>query len=297
MKNKPLVIYHGIDADGMCSAWIIRQWFRKHNIECDFFPTNYGEPLPKFLNYSEIYIADFSYPRDVTKKIALGCGKLVILDHHRTAQEELEGLEEELRSEGQDVTIVFDMSRAGCLITWDYFSSKKGVIFDTPVIGDPPIFVKYCNDYDLWKFSLPNSTEITAAINSFPLTWEAWDYLSQMTEEELLTEGKAIARYRKKMIDFHTSQATLKVVSGHKIPVVNCSAKTIVSDLGNHLAKDHPFSVSWSQDGNGLYTYSFRSIIGDDNPLGIDVSTIAKQWGGGGHRLSAGARTKVWICE
>ena len=67
------------------------------------------------------------------------------------------------------------------------------------------------------------------------------------------------------------------------IPCVNASEN--VSELGNLMCErypDAPFSMSYCDRGDGMRSYSLRSI-GD-----FDVSVVAKAFGGGGHKNAAG---------
>ena len=59
--------------------------------------------------------------------------------------------------------------------------------------------------------------------------------------------------------------------------------------MGHLLGKGEPFAATFFYDGEG-YVFSLRS---DDN--GLDVSEIAKQYGGGGHKHAAGFKLKSWL--
>ena len=62
---------------------------------------------------------------------------------------------------------------------------------------------------------------------------------------------------------------------------------TLCSEAGNILSKGEPFGATFYYDGEGV-NWSLRS---DDN--GVDVSDIAKKFGGGGHKHAAGFRTRI----
>jgi nanoRNase/pAp phosphatase (c-di-AMP/oligoRNAs hydrolase) len=55
------------------------------------------------------------------------------------------------------------------------------------------------------------------------------------------------------------------------------------SELLGELAKGADFAVGWFATARGTYRYSLRS-----DPQGLDVSAIAKLFGGGGHKHAAG---------
>ena len=72
------------------------------------------------------------------------------------------------------------------------------------------------------------------------------------------------------------------MIGEHRVPAANSTVW--VSEIGAGLAKNNDtFAVVWSQGRDGKYKYSLRS----DKRVGMDVSKIAKKFGGGGHRSSA----------
>ena len=66
---------------------------------------------------SEVYILDFSYPRQVMESLLSQHVKVIALDHHKTAQEALLGLRGAL----------FDMNRSGAMISWEYFHPEREI--------------------------------------------------------------------------------------------------------------------------------------------------------------------------
>ena len=271
---KPLVIHHHPCPDGVTAAWVAWKHF---NEQVDLFPTNYGNKEPE-VHGREVYIVDFSYPRQKLIDMAKVAQKIVVLDHHKTAQADLAGLQDELRALYLDVTIIFDMNKSGAKLAWEYFN---------PGQEDPDI-VRYCEDRDLWRWKLPASREINADISSYNFSVEIWDRLSRRTWEELREAGEAILRYQEKEIVEAAPHYLFAVLAGHKVPIINCTTKSLASELANRLAKGHPFAIVWNQISNGKFAYSLRSITGDKNPVGVDVSEVAKQFGGGGHANASG---------
>jgi len=72
-------------------------------------------------------------------------------------------------------------------------------------------------------------------------------------------------------------------IGGHCVPVANLPY-TLVSDAGHLLAKGAPFAACYWDTPEGR-VFSLRST--DE---GLDVSAIAKQYGGGGHIHASGFR-------
>lgn len=238
--------------------------------DADFVPANYGEPPPDMTG-RDVYIVDFSYPRPVMDAITASAKSVVVLDHHKTAQAALAGLE------APNAEIVFDMGCSGGRLTWEYINR------DGDVGKEPPWLVDYTEDRDLWLWRLPRSKEINAALRSYPMTFDMWDYLGRTDHTRLIPEGEAILRAQQQVVDSHVGFAREIDFSGHKVLCVNATVYT--SEIGGELANDRPFGMTWFRRADGQYIISLRSRDG-----GIDVSEVAKSMGGGGHRNAAGCQ-------
>jgi nanoRNase/pAp phosphatase (c-di-AMP/oligoRNAs hydrolase) len=83
------------------------------------------------------------------------------------------------------------------------------------------------------------------------------------------------------MVEALSATAREVELDGHKVLAVNSAS--MISKLGNKLAQDRPFSIVWRQDRDGQFNYSLRST-----ESGLDVASIAKKYGGGGHVHAAG---------
>ena len=272
MRNKPknLVIFHAGCADGFCAAWIARKTLGE--IACEFVPMNCGNQVGDLAEYRgrNVYILDFSFKFDVVKEIALVAEKLVLLDHHKTAQAELAQFTEEYcRGFARPVTIRFDMSKSGGRLTWEYFHG------DQP----SPWLVDYTEDRDLWKWALPNSKYVNAAIRSYPFDFSVWDH--ELFADEVVSEGKAICRYQQGIINEAVKNAVDVVIDGYTVPSLNTTV--LHSEIGEALAQGRPFAATFFIRQDGKQVWSLRSREG-----GIDVSEIAKNHGGGGHARAAG---------
>ena len=100
--------------------------------------------------------------------------------------------------------------------------------------------------------------------------------------DTLATEGEAIERKHFKDIRELLGVTTRDmVIGGHLVPVANLPY-TMSSDAGHELAKGRPFAACYWDTPKGR-VFSLRST--DD---GADVSEVAKQYGGGGHRNASG---------
>jgi oligoribonuclease NrnB/cAMP/cGMP phosphodiesterase (DHH superfamily) len=259
----PLCIYHGNCADGFGSAWVVWKSLNKSADLVDFYAGVYGQAPPDVTD-RDVYMVDFSYKRPVLLEMADKARTITILDHHKTAAEDLKGMP-------ANVDTVFDMEHSGAILTWDYFYE-----------GEPPQLLKHIEDRDLWRFALAGTREIQANVFSYPYDFAVWDELMARPVTDLIAEGRAIERKHHKDIAELLGVVTRRmVIGGHNVPVANLPY-IHVSDAAHALAKGEPFAGCYWDTPKGR-VFGLRST-----DAGIDVSEIAKQYGGGGHRNASG---------
>lgn len=90
--RRPLILYHNHCPDGFCAAWVAHRQFGGG---ADYIPVQYGQPPPDVAG-RDVFIVDFSYKRAVLLEMAEKANSVVVLDHHRTAEEDLRPLCREL---------------------------------------------------------------------------------------------------------------------------------------------------------------------------------------------------------
>lgn len=262
-----LIIFHGRCTDGWTAAWVARKVFP----EAEFWAAHFNEAPPDCTD-KEVFILDFHYKRSTLLAMKARAKSLTVLDHHKSAIAELEGLP----------GCICDMDRSGAGLAWHYFSHfvypRYANGFDEPM----PWLVRYVQDEDLWKHELPQTRAVNAVISSFPFNFRLWDELANRSLEDVKQEGEPIFRYQKQVAnDLLTYAAREVVFDGHRVLAVNTSIMN--SQVGNMLAEGRPFGIVWFQREDGKYIYSLRST-----PEGMDVERVAKAHEGGGHRLSSG---------
>lgn len=309
---KPLCIYHGNCADGFGAAWAL---WKRFGDGLDFYPGVYQKPPPD-VRGRDVYLVDFCYKREVMLEMAKQARFLLVLDHHKTAMEDLYQSDKDrvwrcpypkevnwnmfvddlFDAEPGDIYTVFDMERSGAGITWDFFHPNQ----------KRPALINHIEDRDLWRFALPKTREIQAAIFSRPYDFQIWDdviaYVEMYGTAHLVTEGTAIERKHHKdieeLIQVVTRPMRFRTAEYHNsviVPVANLPY-TFTSDAGHLLCErslagrpsadgkpyKHPFAACYWDKPSGRQ-FSLRSR--DD---GADVGEIAKLYGGGGHAHAAG---------
>jgi uncharacterized protein len=271
-----LIIYHKSCPDGFCAAFIAS----KRYPEAKLLARDHGlEPPYKEVDGKDVLVVDFSWrTREQNVIMAAAAKSFRILDHHKTAQETLQGLD----------FATFDMNRSGAGITWDELFGKIEQVGGIYVPGRPrPWWVDYVEDRDLWRKLLPNSDEVNAYIMTLPYTSEAWDTLLSTTLEDAARLGRGGLAY----IQHYVREA---VVHGQKGILRNYPALIInalymnISEVAGELAKMcDGIGIGYFERGDGIMQFSLRSR--ND----VDVSAIAKTYGGGGHKNAAGFQLPV----
>lgn len=299
MPDRQLFIYHGNCFDGFTAAWIWSRFYLPHlpADAVEYYPAKYGEEPPDVKGRSVI-IADFSYPREVMKRIIRDAASVQIFDHHHTAQEALAGINEELADGYGPATswrcrkdipphalITFDMNRSGAGIVWDFVDGMN--ICEGTSHGPRPPLVNYVEDRDLWRKSLPGTDEFAAAVSAAPMTFESWDELHARGMANV-ERGAAILSYIQQYGTKALAEARQYRGFGQRpeapaiwcvnLPYMNCS-----EHIGRLLEeKGGPFAAGYFRRGDGRWQFSLRSRSD------FDVSEIAKRYGGGGHKQAAG---------
>jgi oligoribonuclease NrnB/cAMP/cGMP phosphodiesterase (DHH superfamily) len=278
---KTVCIYHGNCFDGMAAAWVVSLVFP----DATFIPGHYGDnklitnltqDCYENANINTRYIlVDFSLPRELMVLMNNKAVSLLVLDHHKTAQADCEGLP----------FCVFDMNESGASLAWKYFFQGGG-----PIYQRMPLLVQYIKDRDLWLFKEINSSAVNAFIQSYEMSIESYAQINLRLEGDLSActfAGEVIERYKTVTVQRIVEARRLQIVAGYQVPVVN--SIVLMSEVGEALAKlnEGPFAAYYFDRSDGIRQWGARSI-GD-----FDVSTIAKQFGGGGHKNAAGWQESV----
>lgn len=285
MRAPDICIYHANCDDGIAAAWAI--WERWGAGYTEYVPCQYGENPPDVTG-KDVLVVDFSFKADVLDEMSRHAKRIIILDHHKSAEKELEGFvrlecvggpltAERCARLTDGVGVHFDMEKSGARLAWEYAHGDK----------EMPELLAAVEDRDLWRFNLPFTKDISAALRSYPRDLETFDGLVGRCAE-LVQEGDTVRRYIDQIVSNICDTAFEEEIAGHKVPVAACSYD-FVSETAHQLLKrnpDAPFAACVVRSYEGT-TYSLRSEDGR-----MDVSEIARSKGGGGHRNAAGFRVE-----
>jgi len=283
MKNQAtatLCIYHANCADGFGAAWVVRKALGP---DVEFHAARYGDPAPEVTGKSVI-IVDFSYKYDMLVALADTAASVLVIDHHKTAMADLVDVppaephyEAHAKNSTGKLHALFDMNRSGAGLAWDFFFPEQ---------PRPPL-INHIEDRDLWLFKFEGTREIMADLFSYPQDFATWDRLFADEINWIRLDGVAINRQHQKTVaDLVRTTKRRMLIGGHDVPVANLPYM-FASDAGHLMAEGELFAGSYFDTPEGR-TFSLRST-----DAGMDVSEIAKQYGGGGHRNAAGFRVPL----
>lgn len=283
--------YH-IDADGQCAGFWVNYFTKGINEKREFIPINYGMPFPfeSIQKNESIYIVDFSIEPEEMEKLLTITENVVWIDHHITAIQKYEGFKTKIKGIRRN-------GIAGCMLTWFYFQAQNRNWGDISKekLNYAPYFTKLIADYDVWTFEYGDDTRFfhmtVTAYDPSPID-DRWNLLMKPEADVVhkwIAAGKNMMIYRDSFAkSYCDNYGYEKEFEGLKAFVLNlgmCGSDSFksVSD------KDYDLYIGTAYNGS-VWTYSLRAA--KEN---IDVSVIAKKYGGGGHKGAAGFRSETQL--
>lgn len=266
---KTLCLHHN-DLDGRASAAIVR---RALTPDVELVEMNYGDPVPwkEVELVSSVVVVDFSLPIEDMKRLANG-RELIWIDHHKTAIETMKSADDEWPG-------IRDLEEAACVLTWQYYFPKEPVPRAIVLIGDR----------DIWRWAEENTGAFNEGLfqqESFADNDELWKPLLDGDADlmnRLIEEGSILNAARLKNIQRTTSRYGHEVTfEGYRTLVVNARGTGEMGDHINRLGYEIGYCYVDNMQEEKLTTFvTLYSKV-------VDVSHIARKFGGGGHSGAAG---------
>lgn len=258
-KKDTVVLYHSGCNDGFAAAFAA---WKKLGDSAHYIAMNYDSDIPDVvLAAKKVYMLDYSRKREEILSLS-DVVDLQIIDHHESAMHDLVGLD----------NAIFDMSKSGAVLTWEYFHP------DTKV----PQLLMHVQDRDLWNFNLPETEAVYYALLATEYKFEVWDKLDV---DELERKGEPTVDLVHSFVDSMLKTVTWVLIGDYKIPLVN--ATVLFSEVGAALLKAYPtapFAGYYFTRDSEKIQVGLRSRKTET----INVAEIAKDFGGGGHKNSSG---------
>lgn len=284
MWKPDICIYHGNCDDGFAAATIARmKW---PDLPC--YGAVHNKPLLIELGAKNVLMVDFSLKRDVMTKVfgEFGWKSCIVLDHHKTAEAELQPFIADWLSlpdmhadtiGNLDGTFAkFDMKKSGAMLAWEFCFPYD----------QAPLLVEMVQARDLWRLS-QEVEYCSAALRSYPQDFEIWTRLmkSDAATQRMIVEGEGIHRSHLMTMAKILREKHLIKIGQDIVHAVNCPYH-YASDAAHVILEQDagaPFGAAYFRRADGRWQFSLRS---DDGR--VDVSEVAKRFGGGGHRNAAG---------
>ena len=315
-----IVVYHKGCMDGFGAALVA---WKKFGGDGRYIPVSYGTEQDSFVDDmaksaepppGELYVLDFSFNTDHLRRLAKVFRKITILDHHDTARKEL--MEERKIDEQRganvwavnrqiedlgNVSLDFDMDRAGCQLAWDHFFQPFQTI--NREISRPE-FINYLGWRDLWWHKRRNAYKKYADViealhlylDTIPFSFQSWAKFCD-EPQDAISKGMPIVAYQKQILRKAAANCVECVVNwrrngatvAHQVGLVN-APHFMASDLAEIVyqrtdADAYKMVAIWCTGKDGDVAVSVRSL---ERPGDIHCGEFAKLYGGGGHPGAAG---------
>lgn len=294
----PTVVYHSADFDGI----FCREIARKFLPNAFFIGWDFGDPPLNIIGNDPVYILDLPVDKvfgaDFRAGLPVGTFEHFIwIDHHKTS----------IETHPKDIPGYRIDGVAACRLAWQWFAHNVDA---TPLrcpkehyvhrIVSEPLAVQLAGEYDVWDKRNPNAELFQHGLRSRELTPFIWDVLldfdssSQVykTSEivlQLLEGGKALQYARaQEYKDVITQQGFDLEFEGLNFLACNSHELDIRSHLFEAGLKPHHDAMLGFTWGGKDWRVSMYGVDSRD----IDLSSIAKKHGGGGHKKACGFRAR-----
>lgn len=274
-KKIDILLYHGGCYDGFCCAVICWLYYKKNNLEDNikYIPVGYYKKKPPVGN-TNLLICDFSYKIDAMKEIIEETESLLIIDHHKTSEEDLNSIPEENK--------IFDRNYSAAGLTWNYFFPNE----------EMPMLVKRIQDRDIWTKKYDDNDKFVAWFYNQPFEFDIFEkYINDevMLQNCIDNIGSFMLDKNLKDIDYSTKSAALQLVelNGNYYFVGSVNSTVLKSDIGNKIMKKYPYiDFSIVHSTTSYKNSTMISLRSTNKNTGVDE--IAKLFEGGGHRNASG---------
>jgi len=293
--------YHSADLDGYCSGAIVKKEFP----DCEMIGINYGDEFPWHTIEDEVvFMVDFSLPTfEEMIELDKNCNYLVWVDHHKTAiEKELEYVEK-LKGMPDEILIPIEgLRRIGigaCALVWELLYP------DRPI----PYGVKLLAEYDVWNHSNPDALPFQYGMRIQDTRPESPIWNNILSDDgsaiiggvkktsthfirDMCMDGKAILKYQEQYEERYAKRNYFFTILRYRDSdfqyYYKCIAinKALTNSLLFNSVKSDDVDIMIAFCWNGSKQKWLVSLYTEKED--VDVSAVAKHFGGGGHKGAAG---------
>lgn len=285
------VIHHN-DADGYMSAKIVST--AQGLNDNDFICMDYTRELDlSLIDKNElVYIVDYSLEPYLMGELLNKTKNVIWIDHHKTAidkykdfpnVDEIKGF----RFDGISATALAWLYMRGLTVNTGNYT--KDYYYMMTKLEKAPLSIQLINDWDVWNHFKSDTKPFMVALNSEIDCWESpnnsfwYDlYKSGSFVKELVEKGRVMTKFRDGWASkFRFNYGFTINLEGHKVFCLNLGNANS-EYFGDLIDK---FDAVMTFCYKGTLNLFNASIYSNGN---VDVSEIAKKFGGGGHKGASG---------
>lgn len=289
--ERHIVFYHDRCSDGRVAAALVRGWIltKTPQATVELVPCSYGTPTALPVDAQnclglEIWVVDFSFPlREMAQLLSAG-RKLHFYDHHRGSVQLHEQLSAMARIDDRLIYNghVSDNEACGAMLVWQDLYGEEAVT---------PTFIELVDDRDRWAKRFAETDAFAAGLRVLDIDFDVLHemILEDQTDQILAVGSKVVEFERSQFERLHAASRSIKIdplYSDLEIPLARCP-KRMSSDflawVQTEVSTGSPYVASYYERPDGRFEVSLRTQRDD-----LDLSALAKQYGGGGHRKAAG---------
>jgi len=305
--KKIIVIHHSADFDGL----FCREIARKFLPEAELIGWDFADKPLAIPDAGTIYVLDLPVDRVFgiqfaqPPKTALiendWLNRVIWIDHHKSS----------IDSHPQNIPGYRIDGVAACRLAWQWFTNlppgKVPEVYGLPNKGEyfnrtvsEPYAVQLAGEYDVWDKRNPDADTFQFGLRSVTLTYDYWanmlnitrhpdsvDTWSQLTCRALLCNGGLLQRYQQQTDKGVMGCSFLVTFEGLKFLALNtprCNSLTFAAKDIPKTGHDALMGFYWNGTAWNV------SLYHANHRKDLDLSKIAVQYGGGGHRGACGFR-------
>ena len=260
---------------------------------------NYGDidaKVEEFINsteeYDKLFITDISVNKEIADKLLSVSDKVILLDHHKTALWLNEYPYALVQVEDESIG-----KMCGAYLFYEYLKKNHKEFDDTPALK---LFIDYVRMYDTWEWKEKYDNIIPKRLNDLMYMDGPNEFIDKMIYR--LGNNLAIVDDTDLMkLQIKQTYINSYIAQKNETLMVNDSlfpeytvgitfADKYISELGNRLCELHPELDFVVLINMSTLTISYRTVKDD-----LDLSDIAKGFGGGGHPKASGSKFDALI--
>ena len=287
-----LIVFHHDDLDGVASAAVVVHsplYFDKK--EKVAIPVDYDKPFPIEMvdKNTIVFIVDYTPPHHIMSKLLkmYTSGEIkewYWVDHHKTV------IQKYNKMPWIQIPGIRSTGKAACELTWELFPHSPSETI--------PDAIRMIGEYDTWRFG--KNTDVVDFKYGLEVIDDIYNplsayWISLINGDALINDiiyiGSRVRR-RERMINERIAERNAFWIDFHGLNVV------ALNFVGNSFALE---SITEPHDAKMLFHFNGEKwIVGlyaGNTERDIDLSEIAKKYGGGGHPGASGFVTNQSVID